>query len=71
MKKEFDEVWVRLPESVVEARGGVIPSDETDSDPPPNGLAVTELLKWYQGLPVLFKSREGRVQLAGRARKDR
>jgi hypothetical protein len=61
--KAFRFVWVRfqLPASVVEARGGLIPSDETDGMPPPIGLTVTELLAWYTGLPVWCKKRAKRL----------
>lgn len=50
--KRSDKIWVHLPEPVVEARAGVIPSDETDASPPPEGLTAKELLAWHRGLPV-------------------
>jgi hypothetical protein len=49
--------WVRLPASVVEARAGLIPSEETDANPPPEGLTVKQLLRWHKGLPVLSKTK--------------
>lgn len=60
--KTFGIDWVRLqlPTSVVEARAGLIPSDENDALPPPIGLTVTELLAWYRGLPVWCKKRAKR-----------
>jgi len=60
MENQIDRFWVRLPESVVEARAGIIPSDETDASPPPEGLTAKELLDWYSGLPVLCKKRKTR-----------
>ena len=50
-------VWVRLPKSIVEARAGLIPSEETDSNPPPDGLTGTELLAWHRGVPVFLSAR--------------
>ena len=50
-------VWVRLPQTVVEARAGLIPSDETDGNPPPDGLTARELLAWHRGLPVFLSAR--------------
>lgn len=49
-------VWVRLPESVVEARAGLIPSDETDGNPPPDCLTSKELLAWHGGQPVFLSA---------------
>lgn len=49
-------VWVRLPDSVVEARAGLIPSEETDGNPPPGGLTSKELLAWHRGLPVFLSA---------------
>jgi hypothetical protein len=43
---------IRLPESVVEARAGLIPSEETDTFPPPSWLTAKEWLAWHRGLPV-------------------
>jgi len=51
-KKRIGGFWVQLPKSVVKARAGLIPSDETDACPPPEGLATADLLAWYRGLPV-------------------
>lgn len=45
-------IWVHLPKSVVEARAGLIPSEETDANPPPEGLKSEELIAWHRGLPV-------------------
>jgi len=52
VKKRSEKIWVHLPESVVEARVGLIPSDETDASPPPEGLTTKEFLAWHRGLPV-------------------
>jgi hypothetical protein len=51
-----DGVWVQLPKSVVHARAGLIPSEATDANPPPNGLTVVELLRWHRGQPVSRKA---------------
>jgi hypothetical protein len=48
-------LWVRLPTSVVEARAGLIPSWETDANPPPEGLTSAELMRWHRGLLVELK----------------
>jgi hypothetical protein len=45
-------VSTRLPESIVEARAGLIPSEKTDNCPPPGWLTAKELLAWHRGLPV-------------------
>lgn len=50
-----DRKWVRLPESVVKARAGLIPSSETDGNPLPEELTADELLEWHRGLPVELK----------------
>lgn len=49
-------VVVRLPESVVEARAGLIPSEKTDSNPPPDCLTSKELMAWHRGLPVFLSA---------------
>jgi hypothetical protein len=41
--------WVRLPKLVVHARAGLIPSEETDGNPPPDGLTVEGVLAWHRG----------------------
>ena len=46
------QVSIRLPESIVKARAGLIPSEKTDSCPPPTWLTANELLAWHCGLPV-------------------
>ena len=51
-----DKLWVRLPKSVVEARAGLIPSFETDANPPPDGLTGVELIAWHRGLAVQLKT---------------
>ena len=48
--------WVQLPQSVVEARAGLIPSEKTDSTPPPEDLTSKEMLAWHQGLPVFLSA---------------
>lgn len=53
-------IWVSLAKDVVKARAGLIPSDQTDACPPPDGLSLAELRRWYRGLPVLVKSRPSR-----------
>ena len=55
MKGSADGVQVRLPKSVVEARAGLIPSEETDAYPPPEGLTAVEELRWHGGFAVLLK----------------
>ena len=60
-------VWVRLPEPVVEARAGLIPSKETDGNPPPDGLTSKELLAWHRGQPV-FLSASRFVEFLGTAK---
>lgn len=45
-------VSIRLAESVVKARAGLIPSEKTDSCPPPDWLTAKELLAWHRGLAV-------------------
>ncbi len=50
-------VWVSLPKSIVQARAGLIPSEEIDASPPPDGLTAWEQLRWYRGLPVLRKAK--------------
>ena len=57
MKGWPDGVRVRLPKSVVEARAGLIPSEETDAYPPPEGLTAAELLRWHRGFAVLLKTK--------------
>jgi hypothetical protein len=57
MKSWPDGVWVGLPRSVIQARAGLIPSEETDANPPPDGLTAGELLRWDRGLPVLLKTK--------------
>lgn len=49
-------VWMRLPECVVEARAGLIPSEETDGNPPPDCLTYKELLAWHRGQPVFLRA---------------
>lgn len=56
--------WVRLAKSTVDARAGLIPSEEIDADPPPDGLTCRELLGWHAGLPV-FLSAERFVESFG------
>ena len=53
--------WVQLPKSVAEARAGLIPSCETDANPPPEGLTAGQLLAWYRGLPVALKIKPERI----------
>ena len=60
-------VWVRLPKSVVNARAGLVPSEETDNNPPPDDLTSKELLAWHRGLPV-FLSAERFLAYLGTAR---
>lgn len=55
-KKQISGFWAQLPKLIVEARAGLIPSDETDACPPPEHLAAADLLRWYRGLPVFCKS---------------
>ena len=57
MKRWPDGVRARLPKSVVEARAGLIPSEEIDTYPPPDGLTAAELLRWYQGFAVLLRTK--------------
>ena len=57
MKGSPDSVWARLPKSVVEARAGLIPSEETDANAPPDELTAAELLRWHRGRPVLLQTR--------------
>lgn len=49
-------VWVRLPKSVGEARAGLIPSEETDGNPPPDWLTGKELLAWHRGQPMFLSA---------------
>lgn len=58
--RRFEWVRFQLSASVVEARAGLIPSEETDLSPPPEGLNVTEYLAWHSGLPVWRKRRAKR-----------
>jgi len=51
-----DKLWVRLPKSVVEARAGLIPSFQTDANPPPDGLTAVEIIAWHRGLAVQLKT---------------
>jgi hypothetical protein len=55
-KKGSIGVWFRLPASIVEARAGLIPSGETDGNPPPEGLTVRESQAWHRGLPVYLSA---------------
>lgn len=58
VEKCSDGVWVRLPESVVEARAGLIPSYETDANPPPEDLTSDELRAWHRGIPVPLRAKQ-------------
>lgn len=66
-KSSLVGVWVRLPASVVEARAGLVPSEETDGNPPPDDLTSKELSAWYRGRPV-FLSAERFLAYLGTAR---
>jgi len=63
-------VWVRLPKSVVEARAGLVPSEELDVNPPPDGLTGKELLTWHRGQPVFLSARRF-VECLGTAKLSR
>jgi hypothetical protein len=53
-----EKLWVRLPQTVVEARAGLIPSHKTDANPPPESLTADELVAWHRGLPVRLKTKK-------------
>lgn len=63
-------VWIRLPKSVLEARAGLVPSEETDGNPPPDGLTGQELLAWHHGQPVFLSARRF-VECLGTAKLSR
>jgi hypothetical protein len=62
-KENARGVWLQLPRLVVEARAGLIPSEETDGSPPPGGLTATEMLRWYRGRPVFCELHEALARL--------
>jgi hypothetical protein len=57
-EERSDKIWIHLPKSVVEARAGIIPSEATDANPPPDELTCEELLSWHRGLSVQLKTEE-------------
>jgi hypothetical protein len=71
MMSQRRRVSIRLPESVVRARAGLIPSEETDSCPPPTWLTAKELLAWHRGLPVTVSYAAAARRHADRTRHPR
>ena len=61
--KKIAVVWVRLPKAVVKARAGLMPSEEIDASPPPEGLTVAGLIRWYRGLPIQCTWGEARSRM--------
>jgi hypothetical protein len=57
VEERSNKLWVRLPNSIVQARVGLIPSCETDANPPPDGLTAEEIMAWHRGLSVELKTK--------------
>lgn len=74
MRKPLNRPRVRLLGPITRARAGLIPSCETDANPPPDCLTARQLLRWYRGLWVQCDAgstpfrRRKRIEIARRAK---